>query len=263
MCLTCKVNARHTHLCCNGSTVTANPLPILHASAALVVFDKPAGLPSVPGKTAELADCAWTRVRASYPDALVVHRLDMATSGLLLFARGALMQKRLSRAFEQRQVQKRYVAEVVGLIEADEGSMSWPLAADWPSRPRQKVDLQHGKPALTHFKVLARNHRHLTTRVELWPVTGRSHQLRVHLLTLGHPIVGDSLYGTPPPAHPDANAQAKPPDAMRLHAQWIQIPDPVQMAWPTPPGQTQPTTHAPPSSWPCTLSFTSHAPSWT
>jgi tRNA pseudouridine32 synthase/23S rRNA pseudouridine746 synthase len=158
----------------------------------LVVAEKPAGLPAVPGRPVELHDCLWHRVRAELPDALVVHRLDMATSGLMLFARGAAMQRALSVAFEARRIDKRYVAIVAGRVDADEGEIDLPLAADWPNRPRQAVDTERGKPSLTRYTVLDRTAH--TTRLELEPLTGRTHQLRVHLAAIGHAILGDALY---------------------------------------------------------------------
>jgi tRNA pseudouridine32 synthase/23S rRNA pseudouridine746 synthase len=162
---------------------------------ALVVVDKPAGLPSVPGRPAELHDCMASRVQAEWPDALVVHRLDMATSGLLVFARHKAAQRALGTAFAQRGVAKRYVAVVAGEMGDDEGEIDLPLIADWPNRPLQKVDHTLGKPSLTRYRVIERQPG--LTRVALMPLTGRSHQLRVHLLALGHPIVGDTLYAPP------------------------------------------------------------------
>ncbi|MBX3607457.1 MAG: RluA family pseudouridine synthase [Piscinibacter sp.] len=170
---------------------------IVHADAALVVADKPAGLPTVPGRPAELHDCLWERVRAEYADALVVHRLDMATSGLVLFARGIDAQRRLGDAFAQRRVHKRYIAVADGLLAADAGEIDLPLAADWPNRPRQVVDPVRGKPSQTRWQVLARDTAQRRTRVQLEPLTGRSHQLRVHLAALGHPLLGDALYAPP------------------------------------------------------------------
>jgi tRNA pseudouridine32 synthase/23S rRNA pseudouridine746 synthase len=166
----------------------------LHVDAHCIVVVKPAGLLSVPGRGEELQDCASARVQRRHADALIVHRLDMATSGLLLFARGAQAQRALSRAFAQREVEKRYVAVVEGLIAADAGEITLPLVADWPNRPCQKVDAEHGKAACTRWRVLERDTAARTTRVQLEPVTGRSHQLRVHMLALGHPILGDALY---------------------------------------------------------------------
>jgi tRNA pseudouridine32 synthase/23S rRNA pseudouridine746 synthase len=162
---------------------------VVHADDRLVVIDKPAGLLSVPGRTEP--DCASARVQALYPDALVVHRLDQATSGLLLFARGLQAQRELSADFAERRVGKRYVAVVAGHLEG-EGLIDLPLGADWPNRPRQQVDLERGKPSQTRWRVLAHEGGH--TRVALEPLTGRSHQLRVHLAHLGHAILGDTIY---------------------------------------------------------------------
>jgi len=166
------------------------------ADEALVVVDKPAGLPAVPGRAAHLHDCAASRVAARWTDARVVHRLDIATSGLLLFARGAAMQRAMSLAFAERRVHKGYTAWVHGLVAGAEGVIDLPLSADWPRRPRQKVDLQHGKPSTTGWRVLSRDAATGRTRLWLEPLTGRSHQLRVHLQAIGHPIVGDTLYGS-------------------------------------------------------------------
>ena len=165
---------------------------VLHADDRLVVVDKPAGLLSVPGRSEP--DCASARVQALYPDALVVHRLDQATSGLLLFARGPQAQRELSADFAERRVDKGYVAVVAGRLDG-EGLIDLPLAADWPNRPRQQVDLERGKPSQTRWRVLA--HEGGNTRVALEPLTGRTHQLRVHLAALGHAILGDALYAAP------------------------------------------------------------------
>lgn len=165
---------------------------ILHADERLVVVDKPAGLLSVPGRTE--ADCASARVQAEFADALVVHRLDQATSGLLLFARGAQAQRELSADFAARRVDKAYIAIVAGRLDG-EGFVDLPLAADWPHRPRQQVDAVHGKPSQTRWRALGAEGPH--TRMRLEPLTGRSHQLRVHLAALGHPILGDTLYAAP------------------------------------------------------------------
>ncbi|MFG6485801.1 RluA family pseudouridine synthase [Roseateles sp. BYS78W] len=165
---------------------------VLHADDRLVVIDKPAGLLSVPGRTEP--DCASARVQALYADALIVHRLDQATSGLLLFARGAQAQRELSADFAERRVDKVYIAVVAGHL-LGEGLIDLPLSADWPNRPRQQVDHEHGKPSQTRWRVLGREGPH--TRVRLEPLTGRSHQLRVHLAQLGHAILGDALYAAP------------------------------------------------------------------
>lgn len=138
-----------------------------------------------------------SRVQARFSDALIVHRLDMETSGLLAMGRGATAQRQMSILFLKRLVEKRYVAVVHGLLARDSGTIDLPLIADWPNRPRQKVDFVSGKPAVTHFRVVARDTQTNRTRVELNPITGRSHQLRMHMLALGHPIVGDRLYACP------------------------------------------------------------------
>jgi tRNA pseudouridine32 synthase/23S rRNA pseudouridine746 synthase len=174
-------------------------LTVVYADSALLVLDKPAGLLSVPGRGADKQDCLSLRVQRRYPDALVVHRLDMATSGLMLMARGVAAQRLLSQAFADRTVKKRYVAIVDGLLAASDsnwGVINLPIMADWPNRPRRVIEHQLGKPSVTHWRVLSHNEVDKTTRIELEPVTGRSHQLRVHLLALGHAILGDALYGT-------------------------------------------------------------------
>lgn len=173
------------------------PLAPLYADDHLLVFDKPSGLLAVPGRGADKQDCLSARVQANYPDALIVHRLDMATSGLMLLARGAEMQRQMNRAFAAREVRKRYVAVVAGRLApppAEWGSIELPIAIDWPKRPLRIVDHERGKPSLTRWRVLGFDEANQTTRVELEPVTGRSHQLRVHMQALGHPILGDALY---------------------------------------------------------------------
>jgi len=197
-------------------------LDVVHADEALVVLNKPAGLLSVPGRGDDRQDCLALRVQQRFADALVVHRLDMATSGLLVMGRGAAMQRALSLAFEQRLAHKRYEAIVHGVVAADAGEIDLPLITDWPHRPRQMVCFERGKPSLTRFTVVSRDVAAQRTRVSLEPVTGRSHQLRVHLLALGHPIVGDELYAPPVP---DALADA--PARMRLHAAELGLPHPV------------------------------------
>ncbi len=187
----------------------------------LVVLDKPSGLLSVPGRGPGRADCMMTRADARWPGLLVVHRLDMATSGLLVFARQAQSQRRLSVAFADRQTHKRYVAVVHGLLASDAGEVDLPLITDWPRRPLQKVCAVQGKPSLTRFEVIERLPDLNQTRVALMPVTGRSHQLRVHMQALGHPIVGDPLYG------PDGvGVQAASPRLL-LHAQALTMPHPA------------------------------------
>jgi tRNA pseudouridine32 synthase / 23S rRNA pseudouridine746 synthase len=176
----------------------AGALHIVHVDASFLIVDKPSGLLSVPGLGAAGRDNLAELLQANFEDALVVHRLDMATSGLMVFARGASAQRQLSIAFANRQVHKRYEAVCEGLVQDDKGSIDLPLIADWPRRPLQMVDHQTGKPALTHWHVLQRGAD--CTRLGLQPITGRSHQLRVHLQAMGHPIRGDALYA-PPPLH--------------------------------------------------------------
>ncbi|UXY17114.1 pseudouridine synthase [Chitiniphilus purpureus] len=199
-------------------------LPV-HADDCLLVVDKPHGLLSVPGRGAERADSMARRVQARHPDALIVHRLDMDTSGLMVFGRGMAMQRALSMAFEARQVDKRYVALVDGRLEG-EGEVALPLSADWPNRPRQKVDVEQGKPSLTRYLALDYDAVLDATRVALTPVTGRSHQLRLHLQVIGHPILGDPFYATPA-------AHAKAPRLL-LHADTLALPHPLNgmpMRW--------------------------------
>ena len=174
-------------------------IPILHVDESLLVVDKPAGLLSVPAGGEGRQDCLAARIRARWADARIVHRLDAATSGLVLFARGAEMLRRMSLAFEQRIVGKQYVAVVHGHVAQDDGEIDLPLAEDADHRPRQIVDPVRGRRALTRYRVLDRESAgsDAATRLELKPVTGRSHQLRVHLLSLGHPILGDPLYAPP------------------------------------------------------------------
>ncbi|WP_354442342.1 RluA family pseudouridine synthase [Ottowia thiooxydans] len=173
---------------------------VLYEDDHLLALEKPAGLLAVPGRGLEKWDCMATRASMRWPDALVVHRLDQATSGIMLMARGADMQRRLSSAFADRLVHKRYVAMVHGLPSEPESDDGWgeinlPMMPDWPRRPRSKIDLENGKPSQTRWKVLARHETDQRARLILEPVTGRSHQLRVHLQATGHPIVGDTLYG--------------------------------------------------------------------
>jgi len=181
---------------------------VLHVCDDLLVAEKPAGLLSVPGRAEANRDCMIARLQASYPNALTVHRLDQVTSGLMLFVRGKAMQVALSAQFERRQVGKRYEALVQGLVEEAVGEIVLPLICDWPNRPKQKVDFELGKPALTRWRVMARDADARCTRLELEPVTGRSHQLRLHLASIGHPIVGDVLYGAVPAARVCLHARA-------------------------------------------------------
>ena len=167
----------------------------LYLDAYLLVVEKPAGLLAVPGRGADKQDSLSGRLQAAYPDALIVHRLDMATSGLMLFARGLEMQDKLSHLFREREVYKRYEARVAGKLEQDAGEIDLPLGRDWPNRPKQRVDILEGKHALTRYRLLDYDVVSDSSGVSLEPITGRTHQLRVHLTALGHPILGDALYG--------------------------------------------------------------------
>lgn len=173
-------------------------LSILHLCEQLIVVDKPSGLLSVPGRGAGKEDCLSRRVQAEFPDALIVHRLDMGTSGIVVMGRGARAQRELSILFQERRVHKRYQALVDGQWTAgDTGEIDLPIIVDWPRRPKQKVDHVLGRPSLTRYRLLGIDAAGAVSRLELEPVTGRSHQLRVHLEALGHPILGDDFYGTP------------------------------------------------------------------
>lgn len=193
-------------------------LPLVHAEAAFLVLDKPSGLLSVPGRGAEKADCLASRVQARYPDALIVHRLDMETSGLIVMARGADNHRMLSGSFEHRRVAKTYIAIVAGLFKDPQGTIDLPLITDWPNRPRQIIDHLHGKPSRTHYRVIAYDALQNASRVALEPVTGRSHQLRVHMQALDHPILGDALYA--PPSIKSAASR------LLLHAESLAFPHP-------------------------------------
>ncbi|MDP5239534.1 pseudouridine synthase [Uliginosibacterium sp. 31-16] len=194
-------------------------LPIVHADETLLVLNKPAGLLSVPGRGPDKADCLASRVQQHFPEALIVHRLDMETSGLIVMARGPQAQRALSMLFEARKVAKRYVAVVDGQLLPERGEVNLPLITDWPNRPRQMVDHQIGKPSQTRYERLHYDASGDCSRVALEPVTGRSHQLRVHMLALGHPILGDALYAPPAALH-------KAPRLL-LHAEWLAFPHPL------------------------------------
>jgi tRNA pseudouridine32 synthase/23S rRNA pseudouridine746 synthase len=190
-------------------------LDVVFADDHLLVFNKPPGLLSVPGRGADKQDCLSRRVQERYPDALIVHRLDMATSGLMLMARSLAMQRALSRLFELREVDKRYIAVVEGQLMPAASADGWglidlPIVVDWPRRPLRIIDAERGKPSQTRWRALGFDEATHSTRVELEPLTGRSHQLRVHLQALGHPMLGDALYA------PD-DVQAKAPRLL-LHA---------------------------------------------
>ena len=184
----------------------------MHEDHELLVVNKPEGLLSVPGKGPALADCLLSRVQQAFPTALLVHRLDRDTSGVMVFGLTPHAQRHLGLQFEKRRVRKSYLARVAGALTPKEGEVDLPLAVDWPNRPRQKVCHETGRAAQTNWRV--QRYDDGETRVHLMPLTGRSHQLRVHMLALGHPILGDPLY------NPDSEAVH---NRMMLHAQELRL----------------------------------------
>jgi tRNA pseudouridine32 synthase/23S rRNA pseudouridine746 synthase len=198
----------------------------------LAVLNKPSGLLSVPGRGDDKQDCLIARAQQTWPDALTVHRLDMATSGLVVIARGAEVQRQLSQAFAQREVHKMYEAVVDGTPQESmptaENTEGWqdihmPLLIDWPNRPKSKVDWQNGKPSHTQWRRSSGTLVEGATRVSLHPITGRTHQLRLHMMAIGHAILGDALY-----AAPDICARAP---RLFLHAKQLQFKHPVTSEW--------------------------------
>lgn len=183
-------------------------IKIIYRDDDIVAVEKPSGLLSVPGKDPKHADSMINRIKRVFPTATVVHRLDMATSGVMLFSLNKDAHKHISKQFELRQTSKIYQARIYGTPATNQGSVDLPLICDWPNRPKQKVDYENGKTALTHWKLLSTSDQ--SSLVELYPHTGRSHQLRVHMLSLGHPILGDRLY-----AHDRALEMA---NRLQLHA---------------------------------------------
>lgn len=195
------------------------PPRIVLADEHLIVVDKASGLLSVPGRDINNRDCVVSRLQENYGQILVVHRLDFDTSGLLVLARDAKTQSELSKQFQARTVEKVYEALVWGIVENDEGEIDLPLALDWPNRPLHKVDHENGKPSLTRYRVIERNAEKNITRLGLFPVTGRSHQLRVHLLAIGHPILGCPLYASAEALHAA--------DRLTLHARLLEFTHPI------------------------------------
>ncbi len=191
------------------------PLDVLHEDAQLIVVNKPSGLLSVPGRGEHLADCLLARVQAAFPQALLVHRLDRDTSGVMVFAQTPHAQRHLSMQFEKCQTRKIYVARVFGRVERKTGTIDLPLIVDWPNRPRQMVCHETGKAAITDWRVV--KHEGDTTRVRLFPKTGRSHQLRVHMQALGHPILGDPFY---------AEGAARDYPRLMLHSEELRLKNP-------------------------------------
>ncbi|MDJ0859989.1 MAG: RluA family pseudouridine synthase [Dinoroseobacter sp.] len=189
-----------------------DPVAVLHEDAQILVVDKPSGLLSVPGKGPQLADCLLSRVQAVFADALLVHRLDRDTSGVMVFALTRHAQRHLGLQFEKRQTRKTYVARVWGRLAESSGTIDLPLIVDWPNRPLQKIDLENGKQAVTEWRRLRANDEE--SRVRLTPKTGRSHQLRVHMQALGHPILGDPFYAT---------GSARDHSRLMLHSQSLRL----------------------------------------
>lgn len=189
-----------------------DPLKILHDDHEVVLIDKPAGLLSVPGKGEHLKDCLLTRVQAAFPTVLLVHRLDRDTSGVMIFALTPHAQRHLGLQFEKRQTKKIYIARVWGELAEKSGTVDLPLIVDWPNRPKQMVDHENGRQAVTDWRVVRKGGDE--TRVRLMPKTGRSHQLRVHMLALGHPILGDPFY---------ADGAARDYPRLMLHSETLQF----------------------------------------
>jgi len=189
-----------------------DPLNILHHDHELLLVDKPSGLLSVPGKGEHLSDCLITRVQNVFPDALLVHRLDRDTSGVMVFALTRHAQRHLGLQFEKRQIKKTYLARVWGHVAEKTGTVDLPLIVDWPNRPLQMVDHENGKQAITDWRV--QRYGDLETRIRLFPQTGRSHQLRVHMREIGHPILGDPFYAT---------GEARNAPRLMLHAESLRL----------------------------------------
>ncbi len=198
------------------------PLRVLHRDAAILVVDKPAGLLSVPGKLAGREDCLMSRITAAVPQGLLVHRLDCDTSGVMVFAMTKIAQGHLGKQFETRVTRKTYAARLWGRLEPATGRVDLPLCADWPNRPKQMVNFEQGRPVQTDWEVVT--HDDTTTRVGLYPLTGRSHQLRVHMAELGHPILGDPIY---------ADGAARDFPRLMLHAETLSFHHPATGEWVT------------------------------
>lgn len=193
-------------------------LDLVYRDDYIAVVNKPSGLLSVPSNQPQYYDSAMSRVKEKYGFCEPAHRLDMATSGILLFALSKAADRELKRQFREREPKKYYQALVWGHVEQDHGVVELPLICDWENRPRQKICFERGKRAVTFYDVLQR-YPNNTTRVKLTPITGRSHQLRLHMLALGHPILGDKFY-----AHPQAKALSP---RLCLHAESLQIQHPI------------------------------------
>lgn len=201
----------------NYDPPTNPPLSVIYHDSDILVLDKQSGLLTVAGKTADLADCLEIRAQNQFPGARIVHRLDKDTSGVIILGLTAKAHANLGLQFEKRQTRKTYIARIWGHTEADSGRIDKPIITDWPNRPKQKIDFDRGRNAITDWEVLAREPD--ATRLLLKPLTGRTHQLRVHMLDLGHPILGDNLYA------PQEALQAAP--TLQLHAQSLSLTHPT------------------------------------
>jgi tRNA pseudouridine32 synthase/23S rRNA pseudouridine746 synthase len=197
----------------------STPVNIVYQDEHLIVANKPAGLLSVPGKGPENQVCLANQVVKLNPNARIGHRLDQGTSGMVIFPLSYIALRNLTQHFEDKKIKKRYLAVVDGLVEQDQGEIDLPLICDWPNRPLQKVCFDHGKKAVTRYEVISRDETLQQTRIHLYPITGRTHQLRVHMLSLGHIILGDGLYATP-------EIKQKAPRLL-LHAQDLSFPHPI------------------------------------
>jgi tRNA pseudouridine32 synthase/23S rRNA pseudouridine746 synthase len=189
-----------------------DPLDVIHADHEILIVNKPSGLLSVPGKGPHLADCLIARVQVAFPQALLIHRLDRDTSGVMVFALTRHAQRHIGLQFEKRMTKKTYVARVWGMLDPKKGTVDLPLIVDWENRPLQKVCHETGKSSQTDWRVLRNDARE--SRVRLMPKTGRSHQLRVHMLSLGHPILGDPFY---------AQGEAREYERLMLHSEELRL----------------------------------------
>ena len=195
------------------------PLDIFYEDEYLLIVNKPSGLLSVPGRGEEKQDCLISRIQQQYPDAFIVHRLDMSTSGLMVIARGKEMERNLSILFQQKKVNKKYISVVAGLVSPTIGEVNLPLITDWPNRPKQKIDHIDGKPSQTRYIRISYDKKNDMSRLELTPITGRTHQLRLHMLAIGHAIVGDELYA-------DQDIAKRSPRLL-LHASYLSFHHPI------------------------------------
>lgn len=192
---------------------------ILYQDDHLLLVNKPEFLLSVPGRAIENKDCLITRLQKAFPKASIVHRLDLDTSGIMVIPLSEIVHSEISRQFQERRIHKEYIAEVFGLVSADSGSIDLPINKDWPNRPKQKIDYVHGKTAITHWRVLSRHSEQNKSRLLLKPLTGRTHQLRIHLSQIGHPILGCDMY-----AHTEAFQRSS---RLMLHASYLEFIHPI------------------------------------